>query len=77
MAARSSRAPAASRPTCPASALGKRGDGDFTIDGYAGFVGAFLDLSSVDRVRLVVHDWGAAGLVWAQRTPSASSASSS
>ena len=48
---------------------GKRGDGDFTIDGYADFVGAFLDLVEVDRVRLVVHDWGAAGLVWAQRHP--------
>jgi len=32
---------------------GKRGDGDFTIDGYADFVGAFLDLVEVDRVRLV------------------------
>jgi pimeloyl-ACP methyl ester carboxylesterase len=48
---------------------GKRGDGDFTIDGYAGFVDRFLDLTNVDRVRLVVHDWGAAGLVWAQRNP--------
>jgi len=48
---------------------GKRGDGDFTIEGYARFVGAFLDLATVDRVRLVVHDWGAAGLVWAQRNP--------
>ena len=46
---------------------GKRGDGDFTIEGYARFVGAFLDIAEVDRVRLVVHDWGAAGLVWAQR----------
>jgi pimeloyl-ACP methyl ester carboxylesterase len=48
---------------------GKRGDGDFTIEGYARFVGAFLDLATVDRVRLVVHDWGAAGLVWAQHHP--------
>jgi pimeloyl-ACP methyl ester carboxylesterase len=48
---------------------GKRGDGDFTIEGYARFVGAFLDLTGTDRVRLVVHDWGAAGLVWAQRHP--------
>jgi pimeloyl-ACP methyl ester carboxylesterase len=48
---------------------GKRGDGDFTIDGYARFVGEFLDLAGVDRVRLAVHDWGAAGLVWAQRHP--------
>ena len=56
-------APAASRPTCPASAArGKRGDGDFTIEGYAHFVERFLDLVGVDRVRLVVHDWGAVGL---------------
>jgi pimeloyl-ACP methyl ester carboxylesterase len=48
---------------------GKRGDGDFTIEGYARFVGEFLDLAGVDRVRLVVHDWGAAGLVWAQANP--------
>jgi pimeloyl-ACP methyl ester carboxylesterase len=48
---------------------GKRGDGDFTIEGYARFVGEFLDLVGVDRVRLVVHDWGAAGLVWAQANP--------
>src|SRR3954469_2364069 len=48
---------------------GKRGDGDFTIEGYARFVGEFLDLVEVDRIRLVVHDWGAVGLVWAQRNP--------
>src|SRR3954447_20453316 len=48
---------------------GKRGDGDFTMEGYARFVDAFLELTQVDRVRLVVHDWGAAGLVWAQRNP--------
>jgi pimeloyl-ACP methyl ester carboxylesterase len=48
---------------------GKRGDGDFTIDGYARFVEDFLALVGVERVRLVVHDWGAAGLVWAQAAP--------
>jgi pimeloyl-ACP methyl ester carboxylesterase len=48
---------------------GKRGDLDFTIEGYARFVDDFLDLVEVDRVRLVVHDWGAAGLVWAQANP--------
>ena len=48
---------------------GKRGDGDYTIDGLAGFVERFLDLVGAPRVRLVVHDWGAAGLVWAQREP--------
>jgi pimeloyl-ACP methyl ester carboxylesterase len=48
---------------------GKRGDGDFTIEGYARFVEAFLDLVNVETVRLVVQDWGAVGLVWAQRNP--------
>jgi pimeloyl-ACP methyl ester carboxylesterase len=49
---------------------GKRGDLDFSLDGLSRFVDAFLELVGVDRVRLVVHDWGAAaGLVWAQRAP--------
>ncbi|HLM49408.1 MAG TPA: alpha/beta hydrolase [Solirubrobacteraceae bacterium] len=48
---------------------GKRGDGDYTMAGLAAFTGEFLDLAGVERVRLVVHDWGAAGLVWAQREP--------
>jgi len=48
---------------------GKRGDLDFTLEGYARFVDEFLRLVHVDRVRLVVHDWGAAGLVWAQANP--------
>jgi len=48
---------------------GKRGDGDFTIEGYARFVEDFLALTGTERVRLVVHDWGAVGLVWAQRHP--------
>ena len=49
---------------------GKRGDLDFSIDGLSRFVDDFLELVGVDRVRLVVHDWGAAiGLVWAQRAP--------
>jgi pimeloyl-ACP methyl ester carboxylesterase len=49
---------------------GKRGDLDFSIDGLSSFVERFLDLVGVQRVRLVIHDWGAAaGLVWAQRAP--------
>ncbi|MGZ4269737.1 MAG: alpha/beta fold hydrolase [Solirubrobacteraceae bacterium] len=48
---------------------GKRGDGDFTMAGYERWLGAFLDLAGVDRVRLVVHDWGAVGLLWAMRNP--------
>jgi pimeloyl-ACP methyl ester carboxylesterase len=48
---------------------GKRGDGDFTMRGYDRFVEAFLDHLEIDRVRLVVHDWGVVGLLWAQRSP--------
>ena len=48
---------------------GKRGDGDFTMPGYDRFVEAFLDHAEVERVRLVVHDWGVVGLLWAQRFP--------
>ncbi len=48
---------------------GKRGDLDFTIDGLASFVDRFLELTGTERVRLVVHDFGAVGLVWAQRNP--------
>jgi pimeloyl-ACP methyl ester carboxylesterase len=48
---------------------GKRGDGDFTMAGYERFVEAFLDHLELDRVRLVVHDWGVVGLLWALRAP--------
>jgi pimeloyl-ACP methyl ester carboxylesterase len=48
---------------------GKRGDGDFTMRGYDRFVEELLDHLEIDRVRLVVHDWGAVGLLWAQRFP--------
>jgi pimeloyl-ACP methyl ester carboxylesterase len=48
---------------------GKRGDRDYTMAGYDRFVEAFLDHVEVDRVRLVAHDWGVVGLLWAQRHP--------
>ena len=48
---------------------GKRGDLDFTMAGYDRFVDAFLAHVEVDAVRLVVHDWGVVGLLWAQRFP--------
>ena len=47
----------------------KRGDLDFTIAGYDEFLERFLAHVGVDRVRLVMHDWGAAALAWAQRFP--------
>jgi pimeloyl-ACP methyl ester carboxylesterase len=48
---------------------GKRGDGDFTMEGYDRFLEEFLDLLDVERVNLVLHDWGVVGLLWAQRFP--------
>jgi pimeloyl-ACP methyl ester carboxylesterase len=48
---------------------GKPGSLRFTIDEYADFIEAFLDANSVERVRMVVHDWGAVGLAFAQRHP--------
>jgi pimeloyl-ACP methyl ester carboxylesterase len=48
---------------------GKRGDGDYTMEGYDAFLERFLEHAGAQRVRLVVHDWGAVGLLWAQRFP--------
>jgi pimeloyl-ACP methyl ester carboxylesterase len=49
---------------------GKGGQNDYSLEGIARFVERFLDeLVGVERVRLVVHDWGAAALVFAQRHP--------
>src|SRR3954451_16322435 len=48
---------------------GQPGDFDYSIDGYASFLEAFLDHLGVERYSLVVHDWGAVGLAMAQREP--------
>ena len=48
---------------------GKRHDGDYTMTGYGDFIERFLDAREIDRVRLVVHDWGGSALLWAQRQP--------
>jgi pimeloyl-ACP methyl ester carboxylesterase len=48
---------------------GKPGHFDYTIAGYARFIEQYLDLLEVERVRLVVHDWGVVGLAFAQRHP--------
>ena len=48
---------------------GKRGDGDYTMEGYDRFVERLLDHLGIERVRLVVQDWGGVGLLWAQRFP--------
>jgi pimeloyl-ACP methyl ester carboxylesterase len=48
---------------------GKPGSLSFTIEEYADFIESFLALAGVERVRLVVHDWGSVGLAFAQRHP--------
>jgi pimeloyl-ACP methyl ester carboxylesterase len=48
---------------------GKAGNLDYTIDGYADFIERYLDLVEVDRVSLVMHDWGVVGLAFAQAHP--------
>jgi pimeloyl-ACP methyl ester carboxylesterase len=41
----------------------------YSIAGYDGFLERFLDWLGLDRVNLVMHDWGAAGLSFAKRAP--------
>jgi pimeloyl-ACP methyl ester carboxylesterase len=48
---------------------GKPGSLGYTIPEYDSFIERFLDHAGVERVKLVVHDWGALGLVFAQRLP--------
>jgi pimeloyl-ACP methyl ester carboxylesterase len=48
---------------------GKPGYLKYTIDEYAAFIESFLDTVEVQRVRLLVHDWGAVGLAFAQAHP--------
>jgi pimeloyl-ACP methyl ester carboxylesterase len=47
----------------------KRGDLDFTMEGLGRFVEEFADARGMDRLSLVVHDWGAVGLLFAMRAP--------
>ncbi len=49
---------------------GKRGDLDYTLAGHVAFVQRLLDELGIGRVRLCMHDWGAAvGLTWATAQP--------
>lgn len=50
-------------------ATAKRGDLDYSIAGYADWLERFCALAELDRVTLVMHDWGAVGLAFAQRAP--------
>jgi pimeloyl-ACP methyl ester carboxylesterase len=47
----------------------KRGDLDYSIGGYTDWLERFCALAELDRVSLVLHDWGAVGLALAQRAP--------
>jgi pimeloyl-ACP methyl ester carboxylesterase len=48
---------------------GKPGYLNYTMEEYDRFLERFLDERGLDRVSLVVHDWGAVGLLTAQRLP--------
>jgi len=48
---------------------GKPGYLTYTMEEYDRFLERFLDDRGLDRVSLVVHDWGAVGLLTAQRMP--------
>jgi pimeloyl-ACP methyl ester carboxylesterase len=41
----------------------------FSIAGYDGYLERFLDWRELEYVNLVMHDWGAAALAFAQRSP--------
>jgi pimeloyl-ACP methyl ester carboxylesterase len=47
----------------------KRGDFDYSIEGYDRFLERLLDHFGIHRLRLVMHDWGTVGLAFAQRRP--------
>jgi pimeloyl-ACP methyl ester carboxylesterase len=42
---------------------------DYSIEGYAKWLDAFVEQQRLERFSLVVHDWGAVGLALAQRMP--------
>jgi pimeloyl-ACP methyl ester carboxylesterase len=48
---------------------GKPGSLSYTIAEYDSFIERFLDQAGVERVSLVMHDWGSVGLAFAQRLP--------
>jgi pimeloyl-ACP methyl ester carboxylesterase len=48
---------------------GKPAHFDYSIEGYANALEAFLAQRGIERYSLVVHDWGIVGLALAQRAP--------
>jgi pimeloyl-ACP methyl ester carboxylesterase len=47
----------------------KPADFDYSIAGYDRFIEALTDALGIDRLTLVMHDWGGVGLAFAQRFP--------
>ncbi len=47
----------------------KDADFDYSIAGYGAFIESFMDTLALERANLVVHDWGAVALDFAQRRP--------
>ncbi|MGI8673840.1 MAG: alpha/beta fold hydrolase [Thermoleophilaceae bacterium] len=48
---------------------GKPNEFDYSIPGYRRFLHAFLDKLGLERISMVVHDWGGVGLALAQEVP--------
>src|ERR1700742_456436 len=48
---------------------GKPNSFDYSIAGYDRFLEGFTDAIGLERMSLVVHDWGGVGLAFAQRFP--------
>ncbi|MEJ7716582.1 MAG: alpha/beta fold hydrolase [Thermoleophilaceae bacterium] len=48
---------------------GKPTEFDYSIPGYRRFLHAFLDKLGLERISMVVHDWGGVGLALAQEAP--------
>ena len=48
---------------------GKPAHFDYSVAGYSRFLAAFTEHAGAEKVSLVVHDWGAAALGWAQANP--------
>ena len=47
----------------------KPADFDYSISGYDRFIEAFCERTGLERLSLVMHDWGSVGLAFAQRFP--------
>lgn len=47
----------------------KPGNFDYSLPGYDRFLESFTDALGLERLTLVLHDWGSVGLAFAQRFP--------